>query len=244
VIVRALDAHDIMRLWETCASLHPIDRVLAILHAGAADVPEPFAALPIGERERRAAALRVQTFGGAAEGANACPACELVHEIDPPLAAILAAPAIDATPVAITVGDYRVVARPPDSYDQAALTGCADPGDALRTLLARCVIEARRDGEPLAIDAVPEPVIAEIAQALAEHDGNAESLIRLACARCGHEWTMIFDAGEFLWAEVEQHARRLRYEVHTLARAYHWAERDILAMSAQRREAYLDLVGA
>ena len=34
MIVRALEAQDVVRLWETCASLHPVDRVLAILRAG------------------------------------------------------------------------------------------------------------------------------------------------------------------------------------------------------------------
>ena len=36
----------------------------------------------------------------------------------------------------------------------------------------------------------------------------------------------------------------LLYEVGTLARAYHWSEAEVLAMTARRREAYLDLVGA
>ena len=38
-------------------------------------------------------------------------------------------------------------------------------------------------------------------------------------------------------------ATRLLGEVHTLARAYHWREAEILAMSSRRRQAYLELAG-
>lgn len=243
--MRALDAQDIVRLWETCASLHPIDRVLAVLRAGSTDdAPGAVAALPIGERERLAVALRIRTFGPAGEGANACPACGLVHEIDPPLQAMLAAPVAGSEPLTLVLDGHEIVARSPDSYDQAALTCCADQDDALRTLIVRCVLRVSHGGEEVEVGTLPPAVVAAVAESLARHDPNAETLIRSRCVGCDHPWTMVFDAGEFLWAEVAQHARRLLYEVHTLARAYHWSERDILSMSAQRREAYLDLVGA
>jgi hypothetical protein len=243
--VRALEARDLLRLWETCAALHPIDRALAMLRAGApAEPPEALAALPIGERERRAVALRVATFGPRAEGAGACPACGLVHEIDPPLAAMLDAPPAPAGPFAVAAAGHELVVRAPDSRDQAALTRCAGAAEALRALLPRCVLHATRGGEAVAVDALPEEVIAAAAEALAQRDAGAETLLELGCAGCGHRFTMVFDAGEFLWAEVAMHARRLLHEVDALARAYHWSEADVLSMTARRREAYLDLVGA
>ena len=45
-------------------------------------------------------------------------------------------------------------------------------------------------------------------------------------------------------AELATQAKRLLREVHFLARAYGWREADILAMSARRRQAYLEMVGA
>jgi hypothetical protein len=236
-----------LRLWESCAALHPIDRALAMLRAASDDAdgsPDALAGLAIGERERRAAWLRVSTFGLAAEGASDCPACGLAHEIDPPLAAILDAPPAAVEPFQVVAGDCALTVRPPDSRDQAALTHCSDPGDALRLLLARCVLAASRGGAPIAVAELPDDVVEIAAAEIAERDANAETSIALTCARCAHGWTMVFDAGEFLWAEVAAHARRLLYEVHTLARAYHWAEADVLAMTARRREAYLEMVGA
>jgi hypothetical protein len=242
--VRALDARDILRLWDACAVQHPIDRTLAMLRVGAPEAPlEVLAGLPIGERERRAAALRVTTFGHAAEGANDCPACGLAHEIDPPLAAILAAPPVSGEPWPISAGGYELIVRVPDSHDQAAITFCAGAGEARRVLVERCVVAASRGGEPIEPAALPDAVVVELGEALGERDSHAETLITLQCAGCGQPWTMVFDAGEFLWAEVAMHARRLLREVDLLARTYHWSEADVLAMSAQRRQAYLDLVG-
>ncbi len=52
------------------------------------------------------------------------------------------------------------------------------------------------------------------------------------------------DIGRFLWREVSVAARRMLAEVHLLASAYGWAERDILALCPVRRAAYLELAGA
>jgi hypothetical protein len=54
---------------------------------------------------------------------------------------------------------------------------------------------------------------------------------------------LLFDAGEFLLAELSTRARTLLYEVHLLARNYGWSEHDILALSDRRRASYVELVG-
>lgn len=242
--MRALDARDVLRLWDACAALHPIDRTLAMLRASSPDEAiDAIAALPIGERERRAAALRVITFGADAEAANSCPACGLAHEVVPPLREILDAPPAPTEPFAITVRDHELLVRVPDSRDQAAITHCADAADAHRTIVGRCIVAATCLGEEVPVDALPAAIVAEVAEALAERDANAETLITLTCVECATRWTTVFDVGEFVWAELGHRARRLLHEVSALARAYHWSEAEILSMSAQRREAYLDLVG-
>lgn len=243
--MRALDARDILRLWDACAALHPIDRTLAMLRVAAPEVSlDVLASLPIGERERRAAALRIMTFGPAAEGVNECPACGLAHEIDPPLAAILAAPPVTGEPWPVTVGEFELLVRVPDSRDQAAITRCASAAEALRAVLERCVVTATLDGAAVEPAALPDELVPAVGDALAERDTHAETLITQSCAGCGRPWTMVFDTGEFLWGEVQMRARRLLYEVDLLARTYHWSEAEVLAMSAQRRQAYLDLVGS
>jgi hypothetical protein len=66
-------------------------------------------------------------------------------------------------------------------------------------------------------------------------------MLDFACPSCGHEWQSLFDIAAFFWAEIAAQARRLLREVHQLASAYGWREADILAMSARRRRAYLEM---
>jgi hypothetical protein len=47
-----------------------------------------------------------------------------------------------------------------------------------------------------------------------------------------------------LWVELQRAAERTFVEIDALARAYGWAEKDVLGMSAMRRAAYLQLAGA
>lgn len=225
--------------------LHPIDRALAMIRTGSPDDSlDALAGLMIGERERRAAALRVATFGLAGGGASDCPACGVTHEIDPPLAALLDEEPAATEPFTVVAGDCELTVRALDSRDQAAITQSSDPAQAMRVVLARCVVAATRGGDPVAVDTLPDDVVDVVAEALAQRDGNAETLIAVSCVQCAHRWTVVFDAGEFLWAEIVTHARRLLYEVDVLARAYHWSEAAVLSMTARRREAYLALVGA
>jgi hypothetical protein len=72
-------------------------------------------------------------------------------------------------------------------------------------------------------------------------DPQAEMLLDLSCPTCGHAWQAVFEIVTFLWTEIRVRARRLLREVDALARAYGWAEGDILAMSEARRGLYLQM---
>jgi hypothetical protein len=77
-----------------------------------------------------------------------------------------------------------------------------------------------------------------------ELDPAASINLSLGCEDCGHHWLADFNIGSLLWDEIDGCARALLVEVHNLARAYGWTEQEILALSPQRRAAYLDMVGA
>jgi hypothetical protein len=55
---------------------------------------------------------------------------------------------------------------------------------------------------------------------------------------------MQLDPAAIVVEEVDRHARQVLREVDQLARAYGWREPDILALSRDRRRAYLGLVGS
>jgi hypothetical protein len=66
----------------------------------------------------------------------------------------------------------------------------------------------------------------------------------MSCPACQHEWLAMFDILSFFWTEIEAWAYRTLRQVHTLASAYGWREADVLAISAWRRQRYLEMVGA
>jgi hypothetical protein len=77
---------------------------------------------------------------------------------------------------------------------------------------------------------------------MAEADPQAEVRIALSCPGCSNQWSSVFDIVAFLWGEIEDWAQRLLLEVHALASAYGWSERDIVAMGPRRRRFYLEMV--
>jgi hypothetical protein len=83
-----------------------------------------------------------------------------------------------------------------------------------------------------------------VASRFAELHAAAEVGCVIDCPACGTHQVLDLDIGRFLWREVSVAARRMLAEVHLLASAYGWAERDVLALSPARRAAYLELAGA
>jgi hypothetical protein len=132
--------------------------------------------------------------------------------------------------------------RPPNSLDLNAVMGCADLATARRMLAERCIVEAHSGETSIDAGALPDVALEQVAECLAKTDPQADVLLDLTCSACGHGWQVIFDIESFLWAKVTALAKRLLREVHLLAGAYGWAERDILMMSALRREFYLEMV--
>jgi hypothetical protein len=73
-------------------------------------------------------------------------------------------------------------------------------------------------------------------------DAQANIQVELDCPSCRRSWTATFDILAFFWTELDAWAQRLLAEVDKLASAYGWREADILAMSATRRNIYLNII--
>jgi hypothetical protein len=132
--------------------------------------------------------------------------------------------------------------RLPDSHDLLLLENCKSTQHARQLLLERCVMAATFEDESGGDPAeLPEDLQSEIAQAMAQADPQADLQLALCCPDCGHDWQPAFDIAHFLWQELQAWALHMLRDVDTLARAFHWAEHDILNLSPRRRQAYLEL---
>lgn len=200
--------------------------------------------LSLGQRNTQLLRMRQRLFGPKLDAFAKCPHCEEALELTLNANALgLADPG--AEPPAgfeLESDGYALRFRLLNSSDLMAAAAAASVGEARAMLVERCLLEARHDDHAIATSALPAAVIECLADRLSECDPQAETLIDLVCPACERGWQILFDIPSFLYTEIDAQARRLLREVHTLARAYAWREPDILAMSARRRQDYLELL--
>lgn len=242
--MRIPTAERLVSAWEAGANLPPTGRALELLAAGEPDLPRSaLASLPIGERDRRLLQMRRQLLGPTLEATVACASCGTRVEFEIEVANLLM-PASDVPDWNAFEADgasWRL--RLPTSTDLLAVSD-GSARDAEFALLQRCVTRFE-SGPPVlseseAVDAIRDAASATIAAL----DPQADIQLAVACPSCEQAWLADFDIVSFFWAELTTWVRRVLLDVHRLAAAYGWGQDEILAMSPQRRSAYLEMIGA
>lgn len=241
----SLNATTLLTAWEQGVSQHPAQRAITLLSLA---WPQKSAAewvnVSIGERDGKLLQLREELFGSKLEAIAVCPKCEARLELtfstqDLQLPAVAASTGAEMR--RLKSGPFEVDYRLPNSGDLLAVAN--DPSHAKELLLQRCVA-AQRDGAAISTTDLPNELVKLLGKTMAEADPQAEIFIALDCPACSHRWSTFFDILSYLWGEIQDWAERLLHDVHSLALAYGWSERDIIGMSARRRRLYLEMVGA
>jgi hypothetical protein len=238
------NASHLLALWERVAAAARADRDDMLL---AEQYQTPPASL--GLRNAALVALRARLLGNTQPLRGSCERCGALAEFAVDCAALSQAlePACNAAaPQLLAIDGHRVEFRVPDIADLRFVSREAGNTEELVTaLLRRCIISAERDeGTACAPEALPPVVMAALSRRMEELEPGASVEFDLACPECGARWTAPMDVGEVLWTELRNRAERLLLEIDALARAYGWTEPQVLALSATRRAAYLQLVGA
>ncbi|ATB39024.1 hypothetical protein CYFUS_004463 [Cystobacter fuscus] len=130
--------------------------------------------------------------------------------------------------VEVETGQGRVRGRVPTGADQLALAERVTAD--VRALLERCLF-------PADVARLEEGDIALIEEALEAVSPGVVTRVGATCPGCGATQVVTLEPYSCLFMEST-----LLEEVHTLASAYHWSERDILALPLHRRRQYLRLV--
>lgn len=240
--MRAPAEAQLLDAWDGAVSAGPTGRALALL-AAAGIAPEEARGWSIGRRDAAILELRRAVFGDAMEGVADCPHCG--SRLEARLSATALRPTAVATPQHVTVEQdgYRLTARCPDSDDVLLLEAAPRGTDLPELLLARCLLSAEKDGQPIGAPALPAPLRAALEQALEQADPLGDASLALDCPECGQAWAAALDLADWTWREVELWAGRLLGEVHGLASAYGWTEAEVLALPPRRRARYLELLG-
>jgi hypothetical protein len=243
--MRRLSPQGLLRVWERGLDQRPVQRALELLSAVACpeESPEALASLSIGERDAMLLTLREATFGSEMAGVATCARCANPLELTFTAADLRAECGKTPGPeLSLARAGYELRFRLPDSRDLAVTTE-TDVASGRRLLFDRCLLQASRSGTPIDSDELPDEIVEAAAQRMAETDPRADIQLAISCAVCSHQSRTTFDIVSYFWSEIEAWARRLFSEVHILASAYGWHERDILSLSPVRRQSYLEMVG-
>ena len=240
--MRPLSAAQLLEAWERGLAETRWRRALPLLAAASSDSTEGVASLSVGERDRRLLKLREWAFGSQLGSVADCESCGERLEWTIDTASLPMQQAESQAGETFARDDYSITFRLPNTLDLEAVAESSDVDAARNLLLERCVTSASKDGAPVGPAELPEAVTEDLAKRMAEVDPQADVQMDLACPACGHRWQVLFDIEFFFWTEIHAWAQRLLSEVHLLACAYGWREKDILELSPWRRQFYLGLV--
>ena len=215
--------------------MHPLDRGLLALSTALPEVTATSVAdWPLGQRNRALLELYASAFGRGLQGWAECAKCgeKMEFELD----------TLQLAEPANSVGGDRVqwdgeCYRLPTTRDLAEASREKTEEAATSALVRRC-----RDGG--ADRALSAEEILSLGEALAAADPLAEVRVSLTCPVCESHAEETIDPVSFLWSQLEARARRVFWEIHHLATAYGWNEREILSLSPARRAQYLAMVQA
>jgi hypothetical protein len=239
-----LSASTLLQAWEQGQGLSQPGRALLLLAVSDPSLDRAeLGLLPVGQRDQGLLALRTRLFGSEMISVVSCPHCGERLEAELNAKALLQAESSTShLQHSIQVDGFCLQFRSPNGSDLEACASFEELENAEQLLMRRCIQEVTRDGAPIEIDEVPSGLLEQAASIMAEADPMADIQIELQCLACSRDWHSPFDITAFLWQELQDWAMRLLRDIHQLASAYAWSERDILAMSPWRRRFYLEMV--
>jgi hypothetical protein len=235
--MRPLSDGELLEMWECGLEQSSLDRTLAMLRLAGSENPEQFT---VGESDRHLLKLRELMFGPEISALAHCPQCDCAVELNFNIADITAGGGATDQSLTLSDGAYEAAFRLFTLADLNTLEG-ATPERLQKSLLKRCLLNAKHEGETVAAEELPESFIQRLSECMAQADPQAEIGLQLECFECHHQWTGDFNAESFFWTEIQAWAGRILNEVHQLAAAYGWSEQQILALSPLRRHVYLTL---
>lgn len=221
----------LLEAWERASVQPAAYRPLTVLSLLTGRDRSELAQLTVGERDSLILRIRAALFGQRIVALSSCPSCGADAELTFNFSDICV-PVQITREVSVQVGDEMVTARPLTAGDLEEAAGARDVAAELRRRSIGGDFQGSSDH------------LFELGRALAEADPLAQIELELSCPSCQVSSSRRFDPWAFFWEELRSWAMRTLGQVHRLARAYGWTEGDVLALSPQRRNTYLRMVGA
>jgi hypothetical protein len=135
---------------------------------------------------------------------------------------------------AVETGQGRVGVRVPNGGDQVAQVSMAREPEGVRALLVRCLLAGDAPVDPARLT---REELVRIEEEMERLSPAVVTCVQASCPACGALGEVEVNPYRCL-----SRASAVMEEVHILASAYHWSEREILALPLRRRRKYLRLV--
>lgn len=211
--------------------------------------------LLVGDRQYLMLQLRALTFGDRVQATAACPWPDCGTEVDMdfrisdiPVSDI----GLDAARYRIDVAmspdaaDSTIWFRLPNGGDQEELNaqGVDNSAEISSRLLWRCIesIDDQQDPDLEQVRGLPAGVRIQIEERMQKLAPDLDLTMETCCPECRRDFTIPFDIQSFFFGEMRSSRELLRREIHYLAYHYHWSEQDILSMTRDRRQQYIEIL--
>lgn len=246
--MRHLSSAQLLAIWDEESHHSPVQKAVRLVSDAFTEGNDEAAArLSIGQRDACLLYLREQMFGTRLRNLANCPHCgELIewesNTTDFKLQHI--PDTTEAQTFSIDQEGYRVRFRLPDSMDIAMALSRPEYRDDPRRLLMDCILEVQCGEDTLRVEDLPDAVLDLVHEQMAIEDPQANIRINVQCPACAQTAERNFDILSFFWSEIQHWALRLLQDICLLARNFGWSEKEILALSPQRRQTYIQLITA
>lgn len=164
------------------------------------------------------------------------PSCASEFEIALPIGALVSTPTAGYLDVGLPDGRTAVVRAPTGADQRTWMQGRYESRREAVSAIVRALIVS---GDVSADD---DESLAVIGTALAEADPLVDFTVSCDCPTCGVAAEIAVDLEGLALARLRDVRRSLLMDVHALASAYGWSEAEILALPAERRLRYRELV--
>ncbi len=244
--MRSLTAFELLDVWERGQSQDSLRRALLLLAAAQEECSiGEIAEWSIGERNAALLELRERVFGSRLTSRASCQQCGVDLEIDQDTRAFRSV-SVQPTSTAhfLRLNGYQLAYRLPNTNDLLAVSNAPDAASAQAVLIERLLLSQETSPNKTVLAQHMSELAVTLDNAISQADPLAVIQFALSCPQCEHKWNAVLDIAEFFWKEIHAWALRILREIHTIASVYGWTETDILALSPQRRHAYLELIGA
>jgi hypothetical protein len=239
----------LLNAWERSGNGDLAARVTALL--GLVDpsaTTQTLLEVPIGVRNRAILGLHLALVGPRAECVVHCTKCRELNELSLQVRDLMVTPGITPPQGFCVHGSgWSLRFRLPNTADFVRALTAPTLGEMRRIIVERCTLAVELASQAGAADdhaPLPEEAVEAVSQALGRVDPAGELVMRLTCVNCGHRFVTLIDPTHLLWEELGMCCQRVLAEVDAIARVYHWSEREILAMTPQRRSSYLNMVSS